>query len=63
MKNVKVIIALVVVSLITGCSGIGLSSKMEMYAIDDRQETQTTRSKSMPLKCRFVSCDNEVRGS
>jgi len=45
-------------TLSTGCSGMEIGGKLGVYAVDERSEIQRTQSKSMPLKCRFVSCDN-----
>jgi hypothetical protein len=65
MKTLKMVVsALVVVAWCTGCSGIELGGKVGLYAVDERHEVQDTRSKSMPLKCRFVQCTNaELQGS
>jgi hypothetical protein len=52
-----------IVMFATGCSGIGLGHKLELYAIDDRKESHEVTSRSMPLKCRFVNCAGEAHAN
>lgn len=35
----------------TGCAGVELGGKVGLYAVDEREEVQTTRSKRRPLRC------------
>jgi hypothetical protein len=34
-----------------GCAGVELGGKAGFYAVDQREEVQTTKSRSKPLKC------------
>ena len=56
-----IVLGLVIVfgGLLTGCSGIGASA--EIYRIDERQAQNST--KALPLKCLFVECGTEAKGS
>lgn len=36
---------------LTGCAGLEMGGKFGVYAVDDRQEVQTTRSRARPLRC------------
>lgn len=42
---------------LTGCSGLGV--KTELYRIDERQESQST--KMVPFRCLFVNCEEGVK--
>ena len=35
----------------TGCAGLEVGGKLGVYAVDEREEVQTTRSKRRPLRC------------
>jgi hypothetical protein len=45
--------------LTTGCSGIELGGRLGVYRVDERQESQRTYRRSVPLKCYFTSCAPE----
>lgn len=53
---ISVIIWAGVMVFTTGCSGIGLGGKLDLYRIDDRIESQNTKTTHRPLKCLFVPC-------
>jgi hypothetical protein len=35
----------------SGCAGLEVGGKFGVYAVDDRQETQVTKSRARPLRC------------
>lgn len=43
----------------SACTGVG--GRVELYRIDDRQENTTASYK--PVKCLFINCDTENKGS
>lgn len=48
----------------SGCAGVELGGKMGLYAVEDRQETQVTKSRARPLKCMWSDCGSmEASGS
>lgn len=40
---------------LTGCAGLEIGGKAGIYAVDDRQETQVTRSRAKPMKCLWAN--------
>lgn len=40
-------------SLMTGCSGMGLSANVEAYRVDTRSHSSETFHRPLPLKCWF----------
>lgn len=59
MKTGMIVSALLwlgLASILSGCSGIGLGGKLDLYRIDDRVESQNTKTTHRPLKCLFVPC-------
>lgn len=41
----------------TGCAGVELGGKMGLYAVDQREETQVTKSRAKPLKCLWSQAE------
>ena len=39
----------------TGCAGLEVGGKVGLYAVDEREEVQTTRSKRRPLRCLWAN--------
>jgi CRISPR/Cas system CMR-associated protein Cmr3 (group 5 of RAMP superfamily) len=69
MRTIKKAIAATLVGIVailaSGCAGMEVGGKVGIYKVDDREEIQTTKSKSKALKCYFVTCDQPyaVEGS
>jgi len=61
MRMLKVFALAAIVSLTTACAATGLEARLGMYREDTRQQSSKTYDK--PLKCLFVSCEQEARGS
>ncbi len=57
----KVLIVLLVAVIGSGCAGFGLEGKVGLYREDIRQQSSNTYDR--PLKCLFVRCADEVKGS
>ena len=63
--------AIVAVLSVTGCSvfnpeGFEIGGKVGMYAVHDRQVTETTSTKKRPMVCWLRNCDengNVIQGS
>lgn len=60
MDKIKTLILMVAVGSLTACAGLEIGGKAGIYAVDERQETQTTASRMRPLKCLFVKCETET---
>lgn len=59
-KSIFWVVALIfAIGALSGCAGMGV--KLETYRIDEMQGSQKTHNK--PLRCLFVSCNEEVQGS
>ena len=46
-----------VATVTAGCAGVELGGKMGIYAVDQREEVQTTKSRSKPLKCLWSQAE------
>lgn len=47
----------VVLSLLSGCTGLELGGRLGVYRVDERQESSRTNVENkVPLKCYFVDC-------
>lgn len=63
--------AIVAVLSVTGCAvfnpeGFGIKAQADLYAIHDRQVSETISTKKRPMICMFRNCDeagNVVSGS
>ena len=55
----------IVTSLLTGCAGMEVGGKLGVYRVDQRQESQATHHKPLPIKC-YIWADcagTEVTGA
>lgn len=54
--------AIIAITSLTGCAGMGTMIKAEAYRVDERQDSSKTyRQETKPIKCLFVSCDTPSR--
>ena len=44
----------------TGCSGLEIGTKAWISRVDERQESQATHRRSIPLKCYFTDCSSDT---
>jgi len=50
------IAVLLVLSAVTGCSGMEIGGKAWIASIDEKSESSRTYRSNVPLKCYFVDC-------
>lgn len=61
---IMAVVMVVVAIFATGCSGTGISSKVEWYSIDDRLQTESVKTSGRPAICYFKDCNKtEYKGS
>lgn len=62
----RLIVGFIVAGAISGCSGIGVGGKLEMFRVDERQDSSRTYRQAIPLRCYFTQCEqptDNVSGS
>jgi hypothetical protein len=50
------VLALGVMSALTGCSGMEIGGKAWIASIDEKSESSRTYRSNVPLKCYFTDC-------
>lgn len=56
----KVISALTVAAVVSGCSGLEIGGKAWIASIDEKQESSRTYRSNVPLKCYFLDCGSDA---
>ena len=47
--------------MLTGCAGVELGARAGLYRVDQRQESQATHAKPLPLKCYiWADCTSQA---
>lgn len=52
----RVIAVVLVLSVLTGCSGMEIGGKAWIASIDEKSESSRTYRSNVPLKCYFTDC-------
>lgn len=53
----RLIGVILVIVAVSGCNGIGVGGKLEMFRVDERQDSSRTYRQAMPFKCYFTQCE------
>lgn len=56
----KVIAAVAIATLVTGCSGLEIGGKAWIASIDEKSESSRTYRQNVPLKCYFTDCKSDA---
>lgn len=61
--NMKKTLIMMLIILMSGCSGMELGGKLGIYAVDEKQDSSRTYRRPA-LKCLFISCNEpQAEGS
>ena len=61
----RIIVVLLISVFASACSGLEIGTKAWITRVDERQESQRTHRRAVPLKCYFTDCqaESQVEGS
>ena len=58
----KMMIAIAALAALTGCAaGYEVGAKVGMYKIDEQRIDESRRSRSTPIRCLFVNCEQPAQ--